>query len=229
MGIGLSRPVLLALLGVLAVVGILGGLIINNNNMVLETQAPIPPPPIDPVPDRPPDQRAEQLLLAVEDHFEKFEDRNYKVGTNGLLSDYLDSQETTAEWTGPQAGFYGGTYRGFLSLRILYASVLGNTESINITISNYEATIEGDRATTTMHLLNTGVGKTIGEFEMDVDVTMMWLFQEENAQWLITDETWVFEIFKVELVAEGTVFPLHWLKRGDFSIWDERTSKLLAP
>ena len=145
------------------------------------------------------------------------------------VTETVDSQETTAEWTGPQAGFYGGTYSGFLSLRILYASVLGNTESINITVSNYEATIEGDRATTTMRLINTGVGKTIGEFEMDVDVTMMWLFQEENAQWLITDETWVFEIFKVELVAEGTVFPLHWLKRGDFSIWDERTSKLIAP
>ena len=161
----------------------------------------------------------------VERHFEKFEAKNFREQTGGLLSDYENSGDTLVEWT-RQAGIYAGTYSGFNSLTILYAQVLGNTESINITITNYEAQFSEAGAITTMHLLNLGQGKLIGEFTMEIDVSMDWIFDEEGSRWLITGETWEFVVFKTEVIAEGTVFPLHWQKRGDFSIWDEGMRQL---
>ncbi|MFB3043276.1 MAG: hypothetical protein ACE1ZC_03265, partial [Nitrososphaerales archaeon] len=92
--------------------------------------------------------------------------------------------------------------------------------------TNYEAQFSEEGAITTMHLLNLGQGKIIGEFEMQIDVSMDWIFDEEGSRWLITGETWEFVVFKTEIIAEGTVFPLHWQKRGDFSIWDERMRQL---
>ncbi len=224
---GLTRPFLLVILGGLAVIAIFGGVVLFNSF------GP-PPPPIDPPPVIPPVVNgnglpsvdvADELKLAVERHFEKFEAKNFREQTDGLLSDYENSGDTVVEWT-RQAGIYAGTYRGFNSLTILYAQVLGNTESINITITNYEAQFSEEGAITTMHLLNLGQGKIIGEFEMQIDVSMDWIFDEEGSRWLITGETWEFVVFKTEVIAEGTVFPLHWQKRGDFSIWDDRIRQL---
>lgn len=189
-----------------------------------------PPPDVIPPPENgngiPSEEALAQLKATVEEHFRKFEAKNFREQTNGLLSDYDNSGETHVEWT-RQAGVYAGTYRGFNSLTILYAQVLGNTESINITISNYEADFSDSGARTTMHLLNMGQGKIIGEFEMEIDVTMDWILNEDS-NWLITDETWEFVVFKTETVVEGTVFPLHWQKRGDFSVWDDRIRDLFA-
>ncbi len=224
---GLTRPFLLVILGGLAVIAIFGGVVLFNSF------GP-PPPTIDPPPVIPPVVNgnglpsvdvADELKLAVERHFEKFEAKNFREQTDGLLSDYENSGDTVVEWT-RQAGIYAGTYRGFNSLTILYAQVLGNTESINITITNYEAQFSEAGAITTMHLLNLGQGKIIGEFTMEIDVSMDWIFDEEGSRWLITGETWEFVVFKTEVIAEGTVFPLHWQKRGDFSIWDEGMRQL---
>ena len=224
---GLTRPFLLVILGGLAVIAIFGGVVLFNSF------GP-PPAPIDPPPVIPPVVNgnglpsvdvADELKLAVERHFEKFEAKNFREQTDGLLSDYENSGDTVVEWT-RQAGIYAGTYRGFNSLTILYAQVLGNTESINITITNYEAQFSEEGAITTMHLLNLGQGKLIGEFTMEIDVSMDWIFDEEGSRWLITGETWEFVVFKTEVIAEGTVFPLHWQKRGDFSIWDEGMRQL---
>ncbi len=57
---------------------------------------------------------------------------------------------------------------------------------------------------------------------------MDWIFDEEGSRWLITGETWEFVVFKTEVIAEGTVFPLHWQKRGDFSVWDDRMRQLFS-
>jgi len=226
---GLTRPFLLVILGGLAVIAIFGGVVLFNSF------GP-PPPTIDPPPVIPPVvngnglpsvDMAEELKLTVERHFEKFEAKNFREQTDGLLSDYENSRDTVVEWT-RQAGIYAGTYRGFNSLTILYAQVLGNTESINITITNYEAQLSEEGAITTMHLLNLGQGKIIGEFEMQIDVSMDWIFDEEGSRWLITGETWEFVVFKTEVIAEGTVFPLHWQKRGDFSVWDDRMRQLFS-
>jgi len=226
---GLTRPFLLVILGGLAVIAIFGGVVLFNSF------GP-PPPTIDPPPVIPPVgngngfpsvDAAEELKLTVERHFEKFEAKNFREQTDGLLSDYENSRDTVVEWT-RQAGIYAGTYRGFNSLTILYAQVLGNTESINITITNYEAQLSEEGAITTMHLLNLGQGKIIGEFEMQIDVSMDWIFDEEGSRWLITGETWEFVVFKTEVIAEGTVFPLHWQKRGDFSVWDDRMRQLFS-
>ncbi len=222
----MTRPFLLVILGGLAVIAIFGGVVLFNSFG--------PPPTIDPPPVIPPVANgnglpsvdvADDLKLAVERHFEKFEAKNFREQTDGLLSDYENSGDTVVEWT-RQAGIYAGTYRGFNSLTILYAQVLGNTESINITITNYEAQFSEEGAITTMHLLNLGQGKLIGEFTMEIDVSMDWIFDEEGSRWLITGETWEFVVFKTEIIAEGTVFPLHWQKRGDFSIWDEGMRQL---
>lgn len=224
---GLTKPFLLVILGGLAVIAIFGGLVLFNSF------GPSPPT-IDPPPVIPPvvngngfpsAEAAEELKLTVERHFEKFEAKNFREQTDGLLSDYKNSGDIVVEWT-RQAGVYAGTYRGFNSLTILYAQVLGNTESINVTITNYEAQFSVEGASTTMHLLNLGRGKTIGEFEMEIDVSIDWIFDEEGSRWLITNETWEFVVFKTETIAEGTVFPLHWQKRGDFSVWDERIKQL---
>ncbi len=228
---GLTRPFLLVILSGVAIIAIFGGLVLFNS-----FRPPLPPttdpppvvlPPVGNGNGIPSMEAAEELKLTVERHFKKFEAKNFREQTDGLLSDYDNSRDTLVEWT-RQAGIYAGTYRGFNSLTILYAQVLGNTESINITISNYEAKFSEEGASTTMHLLNLGRGKVIGEFEMEIDVEMDWIFDEERSRWLITNETWEFVLFKTQTIAEGTVFPLHWQKRGDFSVWDDRIKQLFS-
>jgi hypothetical protein len=142
-----------------------------------------------------------------------------------MLSTYVQTG-AYSEWKG-QAGAFAGKYDGFGNVRILYASVIGNTDNIKWTLSNYKAAVTGDAATVTFSLVGEGHGKLVGEFTMNIDVAEKWVFQ--GGKWLIQRDDWDFKVFKTEIVAEGTVFPIHWRKLGDFSFWNDRIKQLFAP
>ncbi len=164
---------------------------------------------------------AEQLRSRVDDFYDAFGSKDI----NELLTFYSKS-DVYAQWTG-QSKVFNGIYPGWNNVRLLFASVLGTTLSIQPTIREYSASFIGDQATVTYRLNATGVGKMIGEFEFETDVITQWRYVD--GQWLIEDDRWEFIFFKQENVSEGTVFPLHWKERGDFSVWDGRIAKLLAP
>ncbi len=172
------------------------------------------PPPL------PPPAPAPALMAAVIQHFTTLEAKDVPK----LMTDYVQ-QGTYTEWKG-QSGAFAGKYDGFGNVRILYASVAGNMDNIKIRVSNYKANITGDAALVTLTLDNTGHGKLIGDFTMKIDVVQLWVYR--GAKWLILNEWWDYKVFKTELVAEGTVFPLHWRRLGDFSVWNERV-KVVFP
>lgn len=93
-------------------------------------------------------------------------------------------------------------------------------------VENYKAEISGDTATLTGKVIGEGRGKTIGNFSLDVDLTQKWVYQ--GGKWLLKDDRWDFKVFKSEIVAEGTVFPISWRKLGDFSGWNDRIKSLFG-
>ncbi len=179
-----------------------------------EEQKEIVNEPPKELPKESPDPRAGDLRKAVEQHFAKFEAKD----VIGLLQDYVQ-QGASGEWSG-QAGAFKGTFSGYGSIRIHYAAVMGNTEDMKIHIEDYKANILNDGATVTMTVNGEGHGKLIGNFNMTVAVAQKWVYQD--GRWLLQEDRWDFKVLKTELVAEGTVFPIHWRKLGDFSIWNDR-------
>jgi len=155
--------------------------------------------------------QAELLLSTIDEFHSAFESRDSRM----TLNYYINDKSTYAEWSG-QAGAFAGTYKGFSNIRILISTILGNTLDIEIEMVSYEVTYAGDEATVVSQLANTGHGKLIGEFSMEVDAVTKWEFSD--GEWRIIDDRWLFTFFKTEVVAEGTVFPLKWDKIGDFSI-----------
>ena len=119
---------------------------------------------------------------------------------------------------------FGGKYLGQGNLRILFASVIGNTNRIRFEIKNYDATITGDKALVKLVLYGEGHGKLIGNFTMGVEATMKYVYEADK--WLIQDDRWNFKVFKTEMLADATVFPLHWRRSGDFSAWNDRLKSL---
>ena len=83
-------------------------------------------------------------------------------------------------------------------------------------MTSYDVTFSGDRATVVHQLSNTGHGQLIGEFSMDIDAVTVWEYSDGS--WIIVDDRWTFMMFKTEVVAEGTVFPLDWERIGDYSV-----------
>ena len=175
-----------------------------------------PPPPV--LGDHP---AAEALVLRVEDF-------HLALGAKNVprMMEFYSNANPYAEWSG-QSGVFAGTYPGFNNVRLLWASVIGNTEEIEASFTEYSASFVGDTATVSYKLTTVGRGKLVGDFSMVIDVVSLWEYV--NGRWVIIDDRWDFIIFEVEIVAQGTVFPLHWQKRGDFSIWDERIARLFNP
>ncbi len=160
------------------------------------------------------------LKTAVEGHFNKFAAKDVP----SLMSDYTQTG-TYAEWKG-QAGAFAGKYDGFPRIRILYATIAGNIQDVKVSFQDYKADISGDTATVSMKVLGDGHGKLIGAFNMDVNAIQKWVYQ--GGKWLLQDDRWDFKLFKTELVAEGTVFPINWRSLGDFSGWTDRIKSLFG-
>jgi len=155
---------------------------------------------------------AQDLLRTTIDEFhEAFASRDSRQ----TLTYYSNNKATYAEWTG-QAGAFAGSYKGYNNIRILISTILGNTIDIQVNMVSYDVTFTGDIATVVHSLQNTGHGKLIGEFTMDVNAISVWEYTD--GQWLIVDDRWDFTNFETEVVAEGTVFPLKWYKLGDYSV-----------
>ena len=108
------------------------------------------------------DPRTPSLKSAVEQYLRTFEAKDIPK-----LMTYYDQAGTYADWKG-QAGAFAGTYDGFGNVRILFASVAGNTDEIRVRMSEYKADITGDSATVKFTLDNTGHGKLVGDFTMEV-------------------------------------------------------------
>jgi len=155
--------------------------------------------------------QAELLRSTIDKYHSAFESRD----SRSTLTYYSNDKSTIALWEG-QAGAFAGTYKGYSNIRILISTILGNTMDIDIEMVSYDVTFAGDKATVVAQLVNTGHGKLIGEFSMEIDAVTIW--ELSNDEWKIIDDRWVFTFFKTEVVAEGTVFPLKWDKIGDFSI-----------
>ena len=176
----------------------------------------IPIPPINPV-----DQEMDQMLLdAVIEHFEKLE----ALEVPPLLEDYSQNNPTVI-WDGQFAGVFAGKYDGFTNVRILYSQITAITHHLNWTIENYDAEINGDEAKVTFDLELFGNSSVLYNYQFKISATINYVY--EDGRWLIQHENWVFTFLKADILASGTVFPLHWRKRGDYSIWDERVQHLI--
>lgn len=182
----------------------------EQKEVVKETPKELPKEPS-------PDPRADALKKAVERHLAKFQERDVA----GFMQDY--TQGASGEWSG-QAGAFRGTFSGYGSVRIHYAAVAGNTEDIEFQIENYNADISNNEAMVTMIVNGEGHGKFIGNFNMTASIVQGWVYQD--GKWLLQEDRWDFKVLKTELVAEGTVFPIHWRKLGDFSLWNDRWKPL---
>ncbi|MBI2126944.1 MAG: nuclear transport factor 2 family protein [Thaumarchaeota archaeon] len=181
-------------------------------------EQPKPAPAPAPVPQQVDPVKEAALKSAVEVYLKAFEAKDIPK-----LMTYYVQTGTYAEWKG-QAGAFAGKYDGFGNVRILFASVAGNTDNIKVQMSDYKADIVGDTATVTFKEHNEGHGKLVGDFTMEIDVTQKWVYQ--GGKWSLQRDDWNFTLFKTELVAEGTVFPIHWRKLGDFSFWNDRVRQL---
>ena len=155
--------------------------------------------------------QAELLKTTIADFHKAFSSKDSKA----TLSYYANDRTTYAEWSG-QAGAFAGTYKGYNNIRILISTILANTLDITIDMTSYDVTFSGDRATVVHQLSNTGHGQLIGEFSMDIDAVTVWEYSDGS--WIIVDDRWTFMMFKTEVVAEGTVFPLDWERIGDYSV-----------
>ena len=155
--------------------------------------------------------QAELLKTTIADFHKAFSSKDSKA----TLSYYANDRTTYAEWSG-QAGAFAGTYKGYNNIRILISTILANTLDIAIDMTSYDVTFSGDRATVVHQLSNTGHGQLIGEFSMDIDAVTVWEYSDGS--WIIVDDRWTFMMFKTEVVAEGTVFPLDWERIGDYSV-----------
>ena len=155
--------------------------------------------------------QAELLKTTIADFHKAFSSKDSKA----TLSYYANDKTTYAEWSG-QAGAFAGTYKGYNNIRILISTILANTLDITIDMTSYDVTFSGDRATVVHQLSNTGHGQLIGEFSMDIDAVTVWEYSDGS--WIIVDDRWTFMMFKTEVVAEGTVFPLDWERIGDYSV-----------
>lgn len=187
-----------------------------------QPQQPAAPqqPPRQPQPGRAPaqDPRADSLSQTVVAHLGRLAARDVR----GLMEAYIPDK-AYAEWGG-QAGAFAGRYDGTPNIRILWAQIVGNTVAISYKIANYDATIDGDKATVRYTLNLNGTGKLIGDFDMNIDAIQKFVFKD--GKWLMDNDLWVFRVFRTSVVADATVFPLHWKKRGDFSVWDDRIKDL---
>lgn len=166
---------------------------------------------VDPVQVSDTHPQAELLKTTIADFHKAFSSKDSKA----TLNYYANDRTTYAEWSG-QAGAFAGTYKGYNNIRILISTILGNTLDIEIDMTSYDVTFAGDRATVVHKLSNTGHGKLIGEFSMDIDAVTVWEYSD--GIWIIVDDRWTFMMFKTEVVAEGTVFPLDWERIGDYSV-----------
>lgn len=105
---------------------------------------------------------------------------------------------TRVDWTG-QVGVLGGTYPGWSNVRLLWAALMGNLQDMQITLSHYQADIDGDEALVTYIIINTGRGTLIGDYRMVVSVTTTWSLVEGN--WMIEEDLWNFILWEAEIVA----------------------------
>lgn len=226
----ISKVILLALISVIVVVGAAGYYLVVPQGLTSTPPVNNIPPP-QPEQPRPPevspqipageDPRADALRQAIVNHLDKLVARDVR----GLMEIYIPDK-AYAEWA-KQAGVFAGRYDGTSNIRILWAQIVGNTESVSYKIDNYNAKIDGDRAEVTYKLFLNGTGKFIGEFEIDVDAIQKFVYVD--GRWLMDNDVWVFQSFRTSVVADATVFPLHWRKRGDFSVWDDRIKELFPP
>ena len=181
--------------------------------------APAPIRVADPAPLAPGEHAAaEELRQRIQDFFLAFEAKDVPS-----LNTFYSKDQTYAEWSGV-AGVFKGQYNGYSNVRILMATVVGNTDDIDILINGYQVTFDGDVATTSYQIVNVGSGKMIGQFVMDVSIDSKW--QYIDGEWLMIDDRWYFELFCVELIAEGTVFPLSWRQKSDLdaanNLWNAK-------
>ncbi|MCS4538658.1 MAG: hypothetical protein HYY67_07370 [Thaumarchaeota archaeon] len=225
----LSKVVLIAVLAVVVVVGAAGYFLILQQtpqvapgqiNQVPAQPAPQQAPSSPQAPAPVQEQRADALKQAIITHLDKLAARDAR----GLMDVYIPDR-AYAEWAN-QAGVFAGKYDGTGNIRILWAQIIGNSITIGYRIDNYDAKITGDRAEVRYKLYLNGTGKEIGDFQMEVDAIQKFIYAD--GKWLMDYDYWNFRVFKTSIVADGTVFPLHWRKLGDYSVWNDRIKDLFS-
>lgn len=215
---GATSRTIIVILIVIVVVGVGVGYL-----AILSTKPEEPKPSQNLQPKIPPspsaqDSRAEALRQAIIDHLDKLAAKDVR----GLMEIYVPDK-AYLEWGG-QAGSLAGKYQGTSNIRINWAAAVGNTASIKYRLENYDAKIDGDRAEVRYKLFLNGTGKLIGDFEMNIDALQRFVYVD--GKWLMDYDLWIFRSFKTSIVADATVFPLHWKKQGDFSVWSNRAKEL---
>ena len=167
------------------------------------------------------DQRAVSLRQTAEKHIKQLNSKD----VDGMMANYIP-ENAYAEWGGINAGTFAGKYDGTHNIRILWSSIIANTVNITERHEGYDGRINRDNAEVKYTVYLNGTGTQIGRFEMKIDVIQK--YQYINGKWLIDNDLWIFRTFKTEQVVEGTVFPLHWRKAGDFSVWNDRAKEIFT-
>jgi hypothetical protein len=167
------------------------------------------------------DSRAGSLRETAERHIRQFNSKD----VDGMMANYIP-ENAYAEWGGVNAGTFAGKYDGTHNIRILWSSIISNTVNITERHESYDGRIVGDNAEVKYTVYFNGTGTQIGRFEIKTDVIQK--YQYVNGRWLINNDLWIFRAFKTEQVVEGTVFPLHWRKAGDFSVWNDRAKEIFS-
>ena len=167
------------------------------------------------------DPRAASLRQIAEKYIKQFASKD----VDGMMTNYIP-ENAYAEWGGVNAGSFAGRYDGTHNIRILWSSIIANTVNITERHEGYDARINGDNAEVKYAVYFNGTGTQIGRFEIKTDVIQK--YQYMDGKWLINNDLWIFRTFKTEQVVEGTVFPLHWRKVGDFSVWNDRAKEIFS-
>ncbi|MBI2126241.1 MAG: hypothetical protein HYU02_02870 [Thaumarchaeota archaeon] len=221
MGRAISK-ILPIIMAIVAITGVAGYFLLTQPSRSQGTPEPVNLQQPIPKGDGPQqDPRAPSLRQTAENYIKQFASKD----VDGMMTNYIP-ENAYAEWGGVNAGTFAGKYDGTHNIRILWSSIIANTVNITEKHEGYDGRINGDNADVKYVVYFNGTGTQIGSFEIKTDIIQK--YQYINGKWLINNDLWIFRTFKTEQVVEGTVFPLHWRKAGDFSVWNDRAKEIFA-
>ncbi len=144
---------------------------------------------------------------------------------DGLVAFY--AQSSTLVWSGNVGGL-AGMYTPLGNIRLIYATTVGKSITLNANISNYaEKTISPTITNATFVITMLENSTEAGIVHATIDVTQEWVWGSSG--WQITKENWAYSLFDSSFIDEGipaaTTFP-QWgyaLKGGNPNLVSEKS------
>jgi hypothetical protein len=143
------------------------------------------------------------IMNAVDAWVQDFNARNVEALSNFYGSDATVAWSGAGVWFDTASGVaaggssLAGRYDGAPNVKILYASSIGKTSTLNASISNYdESAINADNVNVTMTINLNGSSLYVGTIKAVVLASQEW--QYGGGQWQIVRENWNYQTFGVE-------------------------------